>query len=111
MATIEEGDEVQFLQDPENVVYEVTHVNNNYTVDLYPGDGFTTTIEYVPVRLLKPAPVPIRDGSLWKVKETGSRVFVTIGGGTFVTYVRAGSTETLTVGADWFRENMEKLNG
>lgn len=74
MSKYSKGDKVRFKGD--NVTYTVSHVNNDYLVDLDQVADRSPDITYVPTRLLEPAPAEVKPGQVWKHKVSGARLLV-----------------------------------
>lgn len=91
--TFTAGQRVRFRGDPEKQVYVVDYVNVDGSVDLEtPREAVW---EYVPVRLLEPAPVPVREGEVWEHRVTGWRFFITLVEGNELYYALAGTSGDL----------------
>jgi len=111
------GDIVCFKGDPDGVPYRTQLRNSDGSWDLWALDREDGAYdpEYVPERLLEPAPVRVDPGTLWKTSEDegygdleyppGLPVFVTRVDGNVVSFVHKWDTTVSTVNRDHFVRN------
>lgn len=111
------GDIVCFKGDPDGVPYRTEILNSDGSWDLCALDREDGAFdpEYVPERLLEPAPVRVDPGTLWKTSEDegyedleyppGLPVFVTRVDGNVVSFVHKWDTTVSTVNRDHFVRN------
>lgn len=111
------GDIVCFKGDPDGVPYRTQLLNSDGSWDLCSLDREDGVYdpEYVPERLLEPAPVRVDPGTLWTTPEEdcyrdlehppGLPVFVTRVDGDIVSFVHKWDTTVSTVNRDDFIRN------